>query len=327
MRTTVTFLLVWSLINSPVAAWNAAGHKIIASIAFRQLTPAEQGKVVAILKRHPRFSEDFAEQMPDDIRTADEATQNEWLFQQAAVWADLVRSGPPEKQAFNRGEWHYVNLPVFLTDAARSELDGTLTANVAMEPPTDAGVDTARMNIVQVIKLARKEVANEKASPEAKALWLAWLFHDVGDIHQPLHSSALYSTRLFPDGDRGGNSIKTRQAGNLHALWDQFPGRDDSLSGARNRAISDMADADQARLAASNLDETVWLNESHALAKSTAYDDELLAALRKMELAANGDDEIDLSEEYLKGGGARSASRLVQAGYRLGEVLRQIAQP
>ena len=31
-------------------AWSEAGHKIIASIAFRQLTPDEQAKIVAILK-------------------------------------------------------------------------------------------------------------------------------------------------------------------------------------------------------------------------------------------------------------------------------------
>src|SRR5258707_1201174 len=99
MRLFLTWLLVWSLTVSPAQAWNATGHKIIASIAFRQLTPAEQAKVVAILKRHPRFTDDFADQMPADVRGADEATQNEWLFQQAAVWPDTVRSGPPDKRA------------------------------------------------------------------------------------------------------------------------------------------------------------------------------------------------------------------------------------
>jgi len=33
-------------------------------LAFRQLTAAEQSKIVEILKRHPRFDEDFAEPMP-----------------------------------------------------------------------------------------------------------------------------------------------------------------------------------------------------------------------------------------------------------------------
>jgi hypothetical protein len=35
-------------------------------------------------------------------------------------------------------------------------------------------------------------------------------------------------------------------------------------------------------------------------------------------------DEIALSEAYLKTGGARSAERIVQAGHRLGALLKQI---
>jgi S1/P1 Nuclease len=148
--------------------------------------------------------------MPTDVREASEATHNEWLSQQAAIWPDLVRGGPPERRAFNRGEWHYVNVPHFLTDDARAKLEGRLTVNVATDPP---GV-----------------------------------FHTVGDIHQPLHATAMFSPRLFPDGDRGGNSIKTRQAGNLHSLWDGFPGRTDTYRGARNRALGDMAEKDLAML-------------------------------------------------------------------------------
>jgi S1/P1 Nuclease len=245
MRRAINCVLVWCLTISPASAWNVTGHKIIASIAFRQLSADDQAKIVAILKCHPRFAEDLDEQMPDAVRGADEATQNEWLFQQAAIWPDMVRSGPLEKRAFNRGEWHYVNLPYFLTDAARAELEGRLAINLAMDPPAEATPDTGQMNIVQVIRFARKEVADEQASPAARAVLLAWLFHDVGDIHQPLHSTALFSTRLLPDGDRGGNSIKTRQAGNLHSLWDGFPGRDDSYRGARNKAISFVEDAGQ----------------------------------------------------------------------------------
>ena len=184
MRIAMTLLLVWSLTVSPALGWNATGHKIIASIAFRQLTPAEQAKIVAMLKRHPRYTDDFADEMPAEVRAGDEATKNEWLFQQAAIWPDTVRSGPPDKRAFNRGEWHYVNLPHFLTDAARSELEGRLTINLAMDPPMNATPDTARMNVVQVIRFARNVAADKQASPVARAVLLAWLFHDVGDIHQ-----------------------------------------------------------------------------------------------------------------------------------------------
>src|SRR4051812_11614060 len=97
MRTTITTILIWSLTISPALAWNATGHKIIASIAFRQLSAAGQMKIVEMLKKHPRFAQDFVDEMPDEVRRGDEPTQNEWLFQQAAIWADTVRSGPREK--------------------------------------------------------------------------------------------------------------------------------------------------------------------------------------------------------------------------------------
>jgi hypothetical protein len=54
-----------------------------------------------ILERHPRFTEGFAEEMPEDVRNGDEAAQNEWLFQQA-VWADMVRGGSPGRRGADR---------------------------------------------------------------------------------------------------------------------------------------------------------------------------------------------------------------------------------
>lgn len=47
--------------------------------------------------------------------------------------------------------------------------------------------------------------------------------HVVGDMHQPLHSVALFNG-TYPSGDRGGNSIKiimpNRNSQNLHSFWD-----------------------------------------------------------------------------------------------------------
>jgi hypothetical protein len=50
-------------------------------------------------------------------------------------------------------------------------------------------------------------------------------------------------------------------------------------------------------------------------AKSGAYSDEVITALRTMEAAGGGVDEITLSDEYLKAGGRITERRLVEAGY------------
>jgi hypothetical protein len=55
--------------------------------------------------------------------------------------------------------------------------------------------------------LAENESVVKKGSnPERKAIALAWLFHLVGDIHQPLHTAQLFTVD-YPNGDRGGNEI------------------------------------------------------------------------------------------------------------------------
>src|SRR6266480_3751238 len=105
MLTSVMVLVATTLIDGRALAWGPAGHKIVAAIAFRQLSPEQQKKIVDILKHHPRFLEDFVDQMPDDVE------QSEWYFQQAAVWPDLARGLKPEaKKEFSRPEWHFIDV-------------------------------------------------------------------------------------------------------------------------------------------------------------------------------------------------------------------------
>src|SRR5262245_4734326 len=326
-RITITSLLVFLTAVSPALGWSLSGHKIIASIAYRQLTPAEQAKAVAILKRHPRFAQDFAEQMPEEVRSGDEAVQNEWIFQQAAVWSDLIRSGPADKTAFSRPEWHYINGPVFLDSAALEALEGKLPINTEKNPPADATWETGRMNVMQALRFARERLASQDASPTERAVLLAWAYHLVGDIHQPLHSSSLVSQRLFPEGDRGGNSIKLKQRYNLHSLWDGFPGEAMEYREARNRSIVYVEQEPWRMLgksATADLHESVWLAESAMVAKINAYDGEVLEAMEKMEAGGGAVQEIGLSERYLKAGGGMAEWRMVQAGYRLAAVVKGI---
>ena len=176
------------LISSQAFAWNATGHKITGSIAFHQLTPDEQAKIVAILKHHPRWNEDFEGKMAEGLTSDDE--RNEWIFQQAAIWPDMARSFRADVRAkYHKPTWHYIDLPTFLTPDDKQALTGKLTENVLLEPPA---TEDDNMDVAQVIQLARKAVVDKNASDEKKAVMLCWLFHDIGDIHQPLHSTALY---------------------------------------------------------------------------------------------------------------------------------------
>ena len=79
------------------------------------------------------------------------------------------------------------------------------------------------VNILTAMAENESVVKNE-SDRERRAIALAWLFHLVGDIHQPLHTAQLFTVD-YPKGDRGGNEICVRvtQAGqpmDLHRFWD-----------------------------------------------------------------------------------------------------------
>ena len=79
------------------------------------------------------------------------------------------------------------------------------------------------VNILTAIA-ENERVVKKDSDEERKAIALAWLFHLVGDIHQPLHTAQLFTTE-HPQGDRGGNEIcvratQARQPMDLHRFWD-----------------------------------------------------------------------------------------------------------
>jgi hypothetical protein len=135
-------------------AWGPAGHKIIASIALRQLAPEKQAKVVALLKQHPRYQQDFADRIPGDLAAGD---ANEWIIQQAAIWPDLARGfkGDGLKEKYHHGPWHYINMPTFLTDADEQALKDDVRAklNLQFNVPDDPEAQNS-MNVVQAIAQA-----------------------------------------------------------------------------------------------------------------------------------------------------------------------------
>jgi S1/P1 Nuclease len=299
-------------------AWSDSGHKIVASIAFRQLAPEEQAQVVAILKQHPRFEQDFKSKMPTELM--DEKEQNEWLFQQAAVWPDMARGFQGTDRKYSHPTWHYIDLSSFLVP---EDSTMTVTVNQSLDPPAEQRED---MDAIQVLKMARAKLANKNTPDSEKAVWICWLFHVVGDIHQPLHSTALFAKTLFPTGDRGGNSIHCDQRGNLHSLWDGFLGGRTNFREPRNKAIAfvnDEAKAAIGKAAATKLDEKTWLDESHQICDTVVYDEEVRGFLRGY-LDQTSAPPITLTERYLKAGGAVAETRVIQAGYRLGAVTKQV---
>jgi S1/P1 Nuclease len=289
---------------SPACAWNGLGHKVVAEIAWQQLDNPMRQDIVDTLARHPRFAEDFVKKMPEDVATADKSVQDHLVFQQAATWPDIAR-----KTDYDRPHWHYIDIPLF--DGGERPVKFNLLTGF----PTKT--EQADYNVDQAAKTCLATLKDSTSAPE-RAIAYAWLMHLVGDMHQPLHSTALVCD-YFPEGDEGGNKVLVVQGHNLHSLWDGLLGtratmRDVARVTAELKQNGDLWKVDTKP----SIDG--WIAESHFAAISVVYDSAILEAVRE---AKPGEKlvPISLSEDYLKTAGQVARQRVVAARLRLGAML------
>lgn len=330
-------------------AWNETGHRLVARIAWDELSPAQQDFATDLLSRHPRFVEDFEGQMPDAIKAlpATDRERRAWVFIHAATWPDLVKDQAkllgkqlaatgdgPEKVALERRladlkrydnpAWHYDNKPIQVDPY-------TLPAPVApAASPRPVGIQLA-------LPAALKELFDVTLPVEKRSLALAWVLHLLGDSHQPLHSAAIFSSRYLPQGDLGGNKLAvtttpTAAPISLHQLWDDIFGDDPKTEKAtkgrivaahpRGRLTREIGDVSPAV----PLETTVnlWLDESFRAADTSVYD----AHIRGVLVAAPTPDAawpfpVALDGRYLQGARKVAMHRVALAGYRLADCIRR----
>jgi hypothetical protein len=313
----------------PATAWWESGHYLVANIAYDRVDAPTRAKVVDVLRKHPRLAEEFLARMPPDVRKAEDEVQARWIFLQASIWPDLIRGNA----VHDRPTWHYITNPHFLSDLDRAALAKSLKYNGKLDLP--AGLkdedDPQELNAVQALQLVTTRLPKAATSAGRKAVYYCWLLHLVGDVHQPLHSTSLFSRGRFNgEGDRGGNKIPVKQVKNLHALWDSLPGNKLTLNEVRARAAKYLARVDakqRGEKAAANLKFADWVQESHILAKQHVYSAQILQEIKNRD--ADPDQPlppIDLPEAYLQNAGRIAENRIVEASYRLAELIKQAAK-
>jgi hypothetical protein len=308
-------ILALCFFASPVLAWNEAGHQLTAVIAFDLLSEAQPQHVSTILRAHPRFREDFVARMPNAIANAAKHDQARWLFAQASIWPDIIQGlGEEIRDRYHYGTWHYVNLPVYLTDQDRQEFESRLDHNVSAEfiPPL-----RKYLNIMQALQGNLLVWRDDTASDAERAVALSWILHLAGDIHEPLHVVALFSSEYFPEGDRGGNLIAVRREDdvtNLHAVWDGLANYLDEVTPddqTREMLATDVVDLRSI---------SDWARDQHQLAMAFGYTDEVKRKLLAHD-AREGNPEISLSSEYLNTAEEIARSRIIIAGHRIAALL------
>jgi S1/P1 Nuclease len=220
--------------------------------------------------------------------------------------------------SFHRGNWHYINMPFKPSGEP---------AHVQEDPPQSPNVLTALAD--------NESIVRNEPNGDRRAVALAWLFHLVGDVHQPLHTTQLF-TLEYPDGDRGGNEIcirvkpKNRPIA-LHKFWD------DMLTGSENlTVIRNLATALRNRpgFAKSNLTELentdveIWAKESFTQGVTIGYRNGTFRGTPKGHASDCADLQVAtvLPSAYITTAKPVAERRMVLAGYRLADLLTRLTQ-
>jgi hypothetical protein len=181
--------------------------------------------------------------------------------------------------------------------------------------------------------MANEKSARGEADPERRAIALTWVFHLVGDAHQPLHTTQIFTTD-YPNGDRGGNEIcirptPTSKPMDLHRFWDGVITSSQNHTRLRNEAT---ALRNRPEFTRDNLHELgaggfqAWVYEGHLIAREIAYQNGAFRGTPKgnrpncTEVA----DAAVLPPGYARIAGRISDRRIMLAGYRLADLLRRI---
>ncbi|MCG8404137.1 MAG: S1/P1 nuclease [Phycisphaerales bacterium] len=321
IRQVLLVALVVVLLCQRASAYNENGHRVIALMAYEVLEMEARAKVIALLRHHPRFRQDFRNKMPDGIRNGSEANRRRWLISQAGVWPDIARGFPGRtRNRFHRPSWHYINKPFFATEEHEHALASRLPE---LEFSITRDLDDRDYNIAQAIKNSIRIIENRRQPKSLRAVHVCWLVHTVADIHQALHTTALFSPNLFPEGDRGGNEIRTRQ-GKLHSIWDGRLGRGRSFSQLRRDAREMLNDEDLnacGNACTENMDLEAWVDEGHEIAATFAYTDDILEAVVEAEENDDRLERIQLPGQYFRDAGRVNRERAVLAAFRLALLL------
>lgn len=302
----VSFLVFFILAGAPAHAWNAAGHRLTAAIAWQQLPDDVRERIGKLLTAHPDHERWLARQKGVPHAYA--------AFVEASTWADDIRrdarfydddaaptetlTGFPDMARHTR--WHYVDQPLFAPRGVHIAGDGELHLQLAR---------------------LQASVADAARAPAARAYALAWLIHLVGDAHQPLHTVSRIDDEHR--SDEGGNRLwvenpfhpRLREM-SLHAYWDDLPGppwlRGERLERRARRLVERFPASAAHPSPASGLGD--WLAEGRSLAQTVVY--------------ADLDGEVPtISERYHERAQRVADERIVTAGRRLAQLLKTLLTP
>ncbi|MBV9442450.1 MAG: hypothetical protein JO217_07120 [Acidobacteriaceae bacterium] len=178
------FSLCQLLVASPVFAWGAKGHRIVAIIAQNHIQASTKAQIARLL--------------------------GEETLVTISTWPDEIRKDRDETSG-----WHYVDIP-----KAAAFFDNERDCYQPYSNHKNSDVDHQNCVVDRIDYFAR--IVSDTSQPKEKRVEaLKFLVHFVGDIHQPMHAIEEAAggngikVTLF-----GNATCGEEHPCNLHGVWD-----------------------------------------------------------------------------------------------------------
>ncbi len=282
------------LSGSRASTWGYHGHRIVARIAAKNLSPSVRAKIAAILQTAPAG---VGAAMAD-----------------AATWPDAI-----DKRQTGTEAWHFVDVPI------------TAPFTVAGLCPQHACVVDQIASMAARLQNNRADLQLAAPPVPARSVFsqeLAFLIHFVGDVHQPLHAATDGDrggncVAVSPPIVHADQSQTTQ----LHAVWDE-----DEVLGVMARHGHDEAQTAAALFqqfkngtVVDQLTVEGWAHEANDAARAQIYQKLALPNhVAPPGQCANGIAPVGIGAAYLSATEATAERQLLHAGIRLSRLLNTI---
>jgi len=282
------------LAAGPAFAWGRQGHMATGLIAYDRLSardPAAISAIDALIAEHPDH-----ERFDSALAGLDGAERDRALFALIARWPDDIRA-----TRWNHTHWHH-----------------QLRVVVGWKALHGLRVGEADFAFRHNLKILR----NPKAKAADRAIALCWIFHIVGDMHQPLHAGHRQD-KHFPLTDLAGSKGWVRRSADaapesFHHFWDTPADRPgDDLAGAAAIAAAVEKDPPIVDPAGDDplADYRRWVGESERIAAEDAYPGAMEAEATRRDKAGL------LAPDYVERARSIGEKRIGEAGERLADLL------
>ena len=326
-------LVVLAAASGSVLAWDHPGHMTTAAIAFSEIKrerPELIEKLGLLFLAHPDPAPFWV--AAGEAKGEERARR---MFMECARWADDSKF-----TSNDRLTWHTARWAIIAEDAP---LEAKAAAAARNGEPVGQAIEAATLNFAMV--------SNHESTAAERALGLCWVLHIVGDIHQPMHVSDLFSQE-FPEGNAAATlSYVADPLGDttipLHLLWDSNTLRTPTLEEvdrATREFLKKHPRSSFPELQAHPIGDPdvfrSWAQESHQIAVEWAYDIDTVTDQSKdqdaeklvqtmINFILNGVSPVaeapEVPTEYWEKLKPTAERRITLAGYRIADLILEAA--